>query len=206
MAERRGILIAFEGIDGAGKTTQAKMLREALSKAGFDVVSSKEPTDGKWGRKVRESAKTGRLPAQEEVEAFLKDRAEHVAELIRPALEAGKVVILDRYFYSTVAYQGARGIRVEDLDQTNREMAPIPDKVVLLDLDPAVAIARISEGRNEAPNLFEKVEYLRDVRAIFNRLSELHPEIARFDGADPIADLHKKILGTIVDGPVKDRQ
>src|SRR5688572_19594551 len=90
MMEHNGILVAVEGIDGAGKTTQVRMLEERLRLAGMDVVASKEPTDGKWGRKVRQSATTGRLPLEEETEAFVEDRKEHVANLVVPSLEAGK--------------------------------------------------------------------------------------------------------------------
>lgn len=80
-----GILIAFEGIDGAGKTTQAQMLKDVLERAGEQVVLSKEPTNGKYGQILRESARNGRLPADEELEAFVNDRKEHLVTLVRPA-------------------------------------------------------------------------------------------------------------------------
>ncbi len=108
----RGILIAIEGIDGAGKTTQVKMLHRALKRAGISVIRSKEPTTGHWGSILRQSAFTGRLSPREELETFIKDRTEHVETLIGPHLSSGSVVILDRYFYSTIAYQGARGADV----------------------------------------------------------------------------------------------
>src|SRR5690606_29927239 len=105
----RGLFIVLEGIDGTGKSTQAVRLGEWFSRAGHEVLISREPTDGPWGRKLRESAATGRLSADEELECFLEDRRQHVRELIEPALREGKVVILDRYYFSTMAYQGARG-------------------------------------------------------------------------------------------------
>jgi len=93
---RKGILLAFEGVDGAGKTTQVKLLEEALKNAGENVVVSKEPTEGVWGQKIRKSASTGRLPLDEELEAFIEDRKEHIKKLIAPSIEQGKIVILDR--------------------------------------------------------------------------------------------------------------
>src|SRR5207253_402183 len=103
-----GILIAIEGIDGAGKTTQVARLCKALEAVGETVVRSKEPTNGPHGRRVRESAQNGRLDPHEELATFLDDRREHVATVIGPALGRGEIVILDRYFYSTIAYQGPR--------------------------------------------------------------------------------------------------
>src|SRR6266550_1777 len=104
-----GFLLVLEGIDGAGKSTLLHKLAEYCAGRGLAVVVSKEPTDGPWGRKLRESAQSGRLSLEEELELFLKDRAEHVKGLILPALSEGKVVLLDRYYLSTAAYQGARG-------------------------------------------------------------------------------------------------
>src|SRR5690348_11605062 len=101
-----GFFIVLEGIDGSGKSTQVKAIAAALRERGYEVVTTKEPTDNKWGKILRNSASTGRLSAEEELETFIKDRKEHVEILIRPSLDAGKVVITDRYYFSTAAYQG----------------------------------------------------------------------------------------------------
>ena len=130
-----GFLIAFEGIDGAGKSTQAKILHDQLAGRGWSVVLTKEPTTGPWGQILRDSAQTGRLSIEEEVETFLKDRREHVSELILPRLRAGCVVIVDRYYFSTAAYQGARGVDPQELLRRNEEFAPEPDLLVLFDLE-----------------------------------------------------------------------
>ncbi|HRZ34937.1 MAG TPA: dTMP kinase, partial [Candidatus Paceibacterota bacterium] len=104
-----GFLLAIEGIDGAGKSVQAKAVAAVLLARGLDVVLTREPTRGPWGQLLRESAAKGRLSPADELKAFIEDRKQHVAELIRPSLEAGRIVITDRYYFSTVAYQGARG-------------------------------------------------------------------------------------------------
>src|SRR4051812_21534342 len=96
----RGVLVAVEGIDGAGKTTQTRLVADRLRALGFDVVTSKEPTTGRWGQMLRDSALTGRLEPAEELAAFVADRREHVATLIEPALGAGKIVLVDRYYFS----------------------------------------------------------------------------------------------------------
>src|SRR5688500_5310542 len=88
-----GFLIVFEGIDGAGKTTQAHFLQEVLQARGFPVIRTKEPTTGHYGQVLRDSALTGRLSVEEELELFIKDRTDHVQTTIKPALESGKIVI-----------------------------------------------------------------------------------------------------------------
>lgn len=205
MASERGVLIVVEGIDGAGKTTQVDLLEQALRK-DFDVVRSREPTDGPWGRRLRESAQAGRLGPEQELEAFLNDRREHVQQLIEPALSAGKVVLLDRYFYSTIAYQGARGLDVAELNRKNREIAPQPDMVLLLDFDPDAALHRIRDGRQETPNEFERSDYLRRVRAIFLQLAADHTEIVTFDATRPIEETQDAMLEQLYAGPLAARR
>jgi len=198
-----GILVAIEGIDGAGKTTQVELLGKALREAGEQVVISKEPTDGQWGQRIRASAQNGRMPLVDELEAFIEDRKEHVANIIGPALTTGQIVVLDRYFYSTIAYQGARGADVVELAKEMEALAPRPDVVILLDLAPRVALDRIAGSRGDTPNHFEKVGYLAKVRKIFQRLTESHTEMRRFDGHRSIKDIHRDIVEELVEGPFK---
>src|SRR5271168_4347864 len=101
-----GFLIAIEGIDGTGKTTQAHHVQELLQSRKLVVIRTKEPTTGHWGQVLRDSALTGRLSLEEEVETFIKDRKEHVETKINPALKDGHIVIADRYYFSSMAYQG----------------------------------------------------------------------------------------------------
>jgi dTMP kinase len=161
-----GLFIVIEGIDGTGKSTQASRLGEWFEKQGREVVLSREPTDGPWGRKLRESAATGRLSPQDELEYFLNDRRQHVEEKIKPALAAGKVVILDRYYFSTMAYQGARGFDPAEIRRMNEEFAPVPDLLLILDLDVDAAHGRIGH-RGDSANEFEKKESLERCREIF---------------------------------------
>ncbi|CAD0355739.1 dTMP kinase [Xanthomonas hortorum pv. cynarae] len=163
-----GLLIVIEGIDGAGKTTLARSLATTLEAAGAHVVLSKEPTNGPWGTKLRQSAATGRLSADEEAELLIRDRHEHVDTLIAPALARGEIVILDRYFPSMVAYQGAAGLPLDALLERNA-FAPRPDVLLLLDLPPPTGLARI-RARGDAPNHFETQDNLERCRAIFNTL------------------------------------
>lgn len=163
-----GLLIAIEGIDGAGKTTLANGLAALLQQAGAQVSLSKEPTTGPWGMKLRESAATGRLDPEQEVDYLIRDRRQHVQEVIAPALAQGGVVILDRYFPSMVAYQGAAGLPQDQLLAAN-DFAPRPDVLLLLDLPPATGLARIRK-RGDAPNHFETEQNLQRCREIFLEL------------------------------------
>jgi dTMP kinase len=164
-----GFLIALEGIDGAGKTTQAHMLESFCHVRQLACVRSKEPTNGKFGWILRQAAKIGRLPVAEELNICIQDRAEHVEAVIRPALAQNQIVILDRYYFSNAAYQGARGTSPKSILQMNERFAPHPDLLVILDIPPSLGIARIRERGGE-PNMFETSESLARAREIFNML------------------------------------
>ncbi len=166
-----GYLIVIEGIDGTGKSTQATMLAEALRKSGREVVQSFEPTNGPWGKKLRDSATTGRLSIEDELEYFINDRREHVEQLIIPTIKSGGIVILDRYYFSTMAYQGARGIDPEAIRVKNETFAPQPDILIILDLDVDIALQRIGVRDGQA-NEFEKRESLDFCRKLFLSLKD----------------------------------
>jgi dTMP kinase len=170
-AKQPGLLIVIEGIDGTGKSTQAKRLGDWFTAQGREVVLSREPTAGPWGKKLRESAATGRLSPADELEYFLKDRTQHVEELIAPALAAGKVVILDRYYFSTMAYQGSRGFDPAEIRRKNEVFAPVPDLLLIMDLDVDISLERIG-ARGDVANEFEKRENLQRCREIFLSLKD----------------------------------
>jgi dTMP kinase len=164
---QKGILIVFEGIDGSGKSTQAEILLERLQEEDFDVVYFREPSRGKWGRKIKKKAlHADSLTPVEELDLFLKDRRENVEKNLKPALKKKKVVILDRYYYSTIAYQGAKGIDEKLIRRMNEEFVVEPDLVFIFDIDPKKGLERI-ENRKKKDGLFEREDYLVKVREIF---------------------------------------
>lgn len=178
------MLISFEGIDGSGKSTQVRRLKEYLEGKGKKVEVSHEPTGGYWGRKFLRSITTGpRMTKKEEVECLLRDRKQHYATFL-PLLEAGVYVLLDRYFLSMVAYQGANGGEVENLLRWNRDIVPDPDLCLYLDILPEKAVERI-KGRGEGETKLETLSFLTRVREIYARFT--FPWLHRID-ADGNAD------------------
>ncbi len=165
-----GRLIVFEGVDGTGKSTQLERLAVALEAAGYEVVRTGEPYAGsEAGRRIRGMAKSGK-PVEPETELawFLEQRRDHVREVILPALERGAIVLSDRYYLSTVAYQGARGFDWEKLLRDHEsEGFPAPDLVLLLDLDPGAGLARVKLRGDVAEPVFEEQHFLDRVRAVY---------------------------------------
>jgi len=164
-----GFLVAIEGIDGCGKSTQIKLLSRFCVENRLAHVVSKEPTNGKYGMLIRESAERGRMSVQEELDLLRKDRQEHVEKIIGPALSAEKIVILDRYYFSTAAYQGAHGADADLILTDNEQFAPQPDLLIILDVSPKTGIKRIT-SRGDQPNKFEDATTLEQAREIFKRI------------------------------------
>jgi dTMP kinase len=187
----RGFLVAVEGIDGSGKTTQAKRLARCCDEKRLTYILSKEPTSGRFGQQIRNSASRGRLSIDEEIEIFLKDRREHVDQVIQPALDQEKVVILDRYYFSTAAYQGARGADPEIILSQNEAFAPQPDLLVILDVSPQTGLQRIRE-RGDEPNKFEILDSLERARAIFNQIDR--PYKIGLNGEDVVDMIGSSIM------------
>ena len=181
---RTSRLLAFEGLDGCGKTTQVARLAARLRAAGHDVLVTREPTDGEWGRRIRARTLKGeRAAPAEELRWFLEDRREHVEREIAPALEAGRIVLTDRYTFSTVAYQGARGLDWRALLAESEVSFPVPDLVVLLEIEPAAGMQRV-QARGAAREAFEDRDSLERVAEIFHAIRADY--VARVSGAaDP---------------------
>lgn len=199
----KGILIAIEGIDGTGKTTQVAALAARFEAAGFSVLTTKEPTQGPWGQKLRASATTGRLPPEEELHAFVEDRKEHCQSKLIPALEAGKVVIVDRYYFSTAAYQGARGMSVDSILAQNEVFAPQPDALFVLDADVDLALARVRDRDGEG-NLFERREDLDICRRLFKSIER--PYKVEVDGTLSVEGVTAAIVAALTSGHLYEKQ
>jgi dTMP kinase len=188
----RGQLITFEGLDGCGKSTQIERLAAALRAAGREVVLTREPTDGEFGRRIRATAGSReKVPPHEELRWFVEDRRAHVAEVIEPALTAGKTVLSDRYYLSTVAYQGARGCDPTRILEESEAEFPLPDLVVLLEIEPGVGLARVHERGYAVETRFEHPEFLEAVAEIFRRLDR--PYIARIDASGAPDDVERAV-------------
>lgn len=164
------MLINLEGIDGCGKSTQSQLLMDEFEKNDEKTILLKEPTNGKYGRKLWEML-SGKIEAttEEILELFVMDRKEHVDQKINPALNEGKIVLMDRYYYSTMAYQAAAGIDVKRIRKDN-EFAPKPDIVLIFDLPADLAMKRV-RGHSVA-DVFEKEEHLEKVRKAYLNLED----------------------------------
>ena len=164
------MLINLEGIDGCGKSTQSQLLMDEFEKNDEKTILLKEPTNGKYGRKLWEML-SGKIEAttEEILELFVMDRKEHVDQKINPALNEGKIVLMDRYYYSTMAYQAAAGIDVKRIRKDN-EFAPKPDIVLVFDLPADLAMKRV-RGHSVA-DVFEKEEHLEKVRKAYLNLED----------------------------------
>ena len=161
----------MEGIDGSGKSTQAGILIEKLRRRDFDTVYFREPSDSRWGREIRDKAVVpDSLTPEEEIDLFQKDRKENVRKNLRPALKKKKVIVLDRYYFSTIAYQGAKGIDPRKIRLMNEAFAVPPDILIVLDIDPKKGLKRIGK-RKKKDVLFEREDYLVEVRKIFNGIN-----------------------------------
>jgi dTMP kinase len=141
------MFVTLEGTEGAGKSSVLRQLGVALTDLGNDVLLTHEPGDSSIGRRIREILlEGGELDSKTELLLFLADRSQHVAEIVRPALDAGKLVLCDRYSDSTVVYQGyARGLDISLLREWNEYATERlkPDLTILLDLDPEIGLKRL---------------------------------------------------------------
>jgi dTMP kinase len=197
------LFIVFEGLDGSGKTTQIELLATALRQEGYAVICLKEPTDGPWGQKIRQSTRRGQRPVDpaDELTWFLEDRRQDVEQNIRPALTQGWIVILDRYYFSTMAYQGARGYDPDEIRRRNEAFAPLPHLLFLLEIDPSQGLQRVQQTR--PLDGFEQLDYLQQVEAIFAAMD--FPYLRRIPASDDIdtvqAHIWKEVRDTLTTWP-----
>ena len=194
---QKGVFIVLEGIDGSGKTTLAKALKERMEAKGFRTELTAEPTSGTIGSLLR-SEKIGDPKA--ETLLFIADRSCHTAE-ISSMLDEGISVISDRYYASTLAYQSAAlegpSFDYDLLEEMNRAVVREPDITILLDLDPEESAGRVS-GRGERLSKFERLEFQRRVRDNYLKIAEKHG-FTILDASCPKEELCNKAMERIDD-------
>ena len=179
-------------------STQIRLLADWLrERQGEQVLVTREPTDSIYGQRIRELyVSREQCSPEEELDLFIADRRLHVEELILPALNAGRIVLTDRYYYSTAAYQGANGLDPAEILARN-SFAPRPDLVILLTMPPELSGERIRAGRGEQPNAFEQLDTLRRTAAVFAAFTD--PCICRIDAVQPVNAVHEQIQNAWTD-------
>lgn len=190
---KKGTFICIEGLDGSGKTTQAKLLVKKLRKS-HNAVYTAEPSHGKIGTFIRNSYLYGEKRLSSVIEAllFAAERIEHVETEVLPALHQGKLVISDRYIYSSLAYQGAAGLSLEWIEKIN-EHASQPDLAVFIDVDPKTAIHRLKPNKS----LMENMETQRKVRKIYLKFVE-KGSLTRINGDQPKNEVAQELYVVVM--------
>jgi dTMP kinase len=202
----KGILISLEGIEGTGKTIQSKLLYEYLTKKGYEVILTGEPGGTRIGLKIRElllSVENKGMTPLAELLLYNASRAQHIQEIILPAMNKGAIVITDRFTDSTVAYQGyGRGIDLDIINSITRIVAAglQPDITILLDLDVEVGLKR-NRGINKMDRLeLEDVEFHKQVRNGYLEIATKEQErIKLIDASEGIEQVHNRIIKIIMD-------
>jgi dTMP kinase len=193
---KKGIFIVIEGLDGSGKTTQAILLAKKLSQR-YSVILTAEPSQGKIGTFIREGClyEDKRLPIEAEALLFAADRIEHIQKEIKPALDEGKLVICDRYVYSSLAYQGSSGLSLDWIKTINAR-ALQPDFSVFIDIAPERVLERLQRKKS----VMETLETQQKARDVYLQFFE-KGELVRVDGDKPkevVADeLYTVVLGLL---------
>lgn len=194
-------LIALEGIDGSGKTTQARLLAEYFEKSGVPCFLTKEPTEeNDSGRQVRRALRGEiELSEKERQALFTEDRRHHLECGIVPALRLGRTVVVDRYLFSTIAYGALEcdGVWLREISSD----FPLPSLTIFIDVSPKWAVRNVS-GRGEALSIYEKTEKLERITANYRRLAEEIAGISVISGERSVAEVHKDIVKAVVAGAI----
>ena len=184
-----GKFIIFEGLDGSGKSTHAKLLSEWLESKGLKVLHTKEPSQGKIGKLLRDYLKDKDSGGRVDALLFTADRAEHLEREIIPAIERGDIVICERYKYSTIAYQAAQGEDMDWLIGLN-EFAMEPDLSLFLDLESDLALRRSDESEK-----FEALDFLTTTRENYMKFSDRFKIVDAKKNKDDVQEELRRIVG-----------
>jgi len=192
--KEKGLFICIEGLDGCGKTTQTKLLVRRVKRAGHDAVYTAEPSRGKIGRCIKKYClhSEKRVPSVVEALLFAADRFEHVENEIIPALNAGKIVVSDRYVYSSLAYQGAAGLDLKWIEMINGH-ALRPDLAIFVDVDPEVVVQRLKPKKS----VMENLETQRRVREVYVKFIEMR-KLVKIDGNRSKKEVADDILKVVL--------
>jgi len=191
----KGLFIVFEGPDGAGTTTHAALLAERLKREGREVLLTAEPTDGQYGSKARALLREKSAPASREIQQlFALDREEHIETVMKPALDAGKIVISDRYIPSTLVYGEAQDLALEWLKNLNKNFIQ-PDRTFLLLPPWDVALERVM--KRAVRDAFEKEEFQKRVYEGYVRYGREHPEAWVIDTSGNTMESAEEIWGRL---------
>ncbi|MFQ6050451.1 MAG: dTMP kinase [Candidatus Hydrothermarchaeota archaeon] len=190
------MFIVFEGIDGCGKATQAALLEKWLrEEKGLSTFLTKEPTEGKIGKIIKEDLKIGDLDPVSLSLLFAADRFEHT-KIIKKNLEEGKIVISERYVYSSMAYQSASGVNINWIETINNFVV-VPEIIILLDIPAETGLKRI-ESRKKL-ECFEKIDFLEKVRKIYLEMLKKYRNMIKIDANRPIEEVHFSIVEVVND-------
>ena len=190
-----GVFICIEGLDASGKTTHARRLVRDLQKRGFEAICTTEPSAGEIGEFIRKYIlqRRKRVPSVVEALLFAVDRVNHVEKEIKPALQEGKIVVSDRYVYSSLAYQGAAGLDMKWIEEINK-LALAPDLAIYIDVPAEVVVRRLRRKRS----VMERLKIQRKVREVYMRLVK-NGSLIPVDGNRPRDEVSKDVLTIVLD-------
>ena len=201
---KKGIFIVVDGIDGSGKSEIVKMLHNYLFSKSKKcrILTTREPTNGKHGKQIRFMLRKEKDPessSKKLMELFIKDRAEHLKNTVEPFLKTSNkhelnIVLCDRYYYSTIAFQSAQGLSIRDMIEKNKSFRK-PDIAFILDVEPSLALERIAYRQKEK---FEQLEFMKKIRQNFLKLPKLLDDNIKIIDAskslkDVFGDIRKEI-------------